>query len=334
MPEGVVHQFVPLDTPQFMRRFLDHWQPDLALLVESEIWPNLVLETAARKIPLALINGIMSPKSFRNWRRRASLSRPIFGCFHLVLVQNEQLQKRFIRLGAPKVEVVGNLKFDAPPLPVDEEKKRELVTMIADRPHFLAASTHKAEEEQIIDVHKKLARTWPDLLTIIVPRHPERGDEIAELTRERGLCCARRSKGEKPSLATDIYIADTLGELGLFFDLAKIVFLGGSLVDAGGHNPVEVVRFGAVVVTGPHWNNQADSFTALLRGEGALEVTSSSELAERIGELMKDDRRCEKIIANAERITDEMTGAMERTLAAITPLLPPGSRTFLRPVSE
>ncbi len=322
LPDGALHQFIPFDTPVFMQRFLDYWQPDLALLVESEIWPNLVLETAGRKIPLVLLNGIMSGKSYRSWRKRPSMARPIFGRFHLVLVQNQPLQKNFMRLGAPDVRVVGNLKFDAPPPPVDEEKKAEIVQMIDQRPHFLAASTHKGEEEQIIAAHQKLATKMSDLLTIIVPRHPERGGEIAALVTAAGLSCVQRSKSEKVWKKTDIYIADTLGEIGNFFSLAKIVFLGGSLVESGGHNPVEVVRLGGVVLTGPHWHNQADSFSALLKGEGACEISSSHELAELAGELMVDAERCQKIVKNAEHIIEEMTGAIERSIEAITPFLP------------
>jgi len=322
LPDGALHQFIALDTPQFMQRFLDTWQPDLALLVESEIWPNLVLETASRKIPLVLLNGIMSGKSYRGWRKRPSMARPIFGRFHLVLVQNQPMQKNFMRLGAPDVRVVGNLKFDAPPPPVDKKKKAEIKRMIGERPLFLAASTHKGEEEQIIAAHKKLSAKKPDLLTVIVPRHPERGTEIAALVTATGLSAVQRSKGEKAWQTTQIYIADTLGEIGNFFALTKIVFLGGSLVESGGHNPVEVVRLGGVVLTGPHWHNQADSFSSLLKGGGACEVSSSDELAELVSELMNDEERRVRIAENAERIIEEMTGAVERSIEAITPYLP------------
>ncbi|MCP4934656.1 MAG: DUF374 domain-containing protein [bacterium] len=319
---GALHQFIPLDTPAFIKRFLDHWRPDLALLVESEIWPNLMLETSARKIPVALINGIISQKSFRHWRRWGSLSRPLFGRFDLVLVQNEQLQKRIIRLGAPDVRVVGNLKIDAPALPVDELKKHQLLKWIGARPHFLAASTHPGEERQIIEAHKKLRQQFPDLLTIIVPRHPERGDEIFELVSDSGFECVKRSSGEPLIKKTDLYIADTLGELGLFFDISNIIFLGGSLVEIGGHNPIEAVRFGTAVLTGPNWRNQNDSFHALLQGKGALEVNSGRELADSILTLMSNEQELLQLLANAEKIVEEMTGAIDRTLEAITPMLP------------
>ncbi len=321
LPKRAFHQFIPLDAPSFMRRFLDHWQPDLAMLVESEIWPNLVLETANRDIPLVLVNGIMSQKSFRYWRRSASLSRPIFGCFHLVLVQNDVLQKRFMRLGAPDVRVVGNLKFDAPLLPVDDSKKQQLQTLIGNRPHFLAASTHPGEEEQIIAAHRILQKNNSDFLTIIVPRHPERGAEIAQLAKEAGLTFARRSKGEEVDSATQLYIADTLGELGLFFALSKRVFLGGSLTENGGHNPIEPVRFGCVVLTGPHWQNQKDIFSALINGGGATEIHSAAELAERIEQLSDDQDLCTETARRAADVIDEMTGALERTISAIEPLL-------------
>ncbi len=322
LPEGALHQFIPLDAPRFMQRFLDYWRPDLALLVESEIWPNLVLETAARKIPLVLLNGIISGKTYRSWRKRPGLARPIFGRFHLVLVQNQPMQKNFLRLGTPDVRVVGNLKFDAPPPPVDDKKKAQIRQMIGERPHFLAASTHKGEEEQIIAAHKALQVGHENFLTLIVPRHPERGNEIAALVKAAGLTCAQRSKGEQAGAETQIYIADTLGEIGNFFALAQIVFLGGSLVESGGHNPVEVVQLDGVVITGPHWHNQADSFSALLKFEGACEVRSSAELARCVDELMHDEVRRQKIARNAERIIAEMTGALERSIEAIMPLMP------------
>ena len=322
LPEGAVHQFIPLDTPRFMQRFLDHWRPDLALLVESEIWPNLVLETTARKIPLVLLNGIISRKSFRNWRRFGSVSRPIFGRFDLVLVQNEQLQKRFIRLGAPDVRVVGNLKFDAPPPPLDEEKLKHLSKMIGNRPLLLAASTHAGEEEQILKVHQKLVLKFPEFLTIIVPRHPERGGEIEELVANNDISVARRSTGALPERDTELYIADTLGELGLFFALSKVVFLGGSLNGSGGHNPAEAVPFKTVVLTGPSWHNQADSFSALLKGNGALEISSHRELAKRVQELLGDEEQCAKIADNAVQVMSTLTGAVARTIEAIDPLLP------------
>jgi len=281
-----------------------------------------MLETSARRIPIALINAIISPRTYRNWRRQGSLSRPIFGRFDLVLVQNETLEKRFIRLGAPDVRVVGNMKFDAPALPVEEIKRHQLLKWIDSRPHFLAASTHQGEEGAVIEAHKELRRTYPDLLTIIVPRHPERGEEIARLVNANGFVAARRASGEPLTGQTDIYIADTLGELGLFLDLSKVTFLGGSLTENGGHNPVEVVRFGSAILTGPNWQSQADSFEALLKGEGALEILSGRELADQVAHLMKDEPRRLQLTHNAERIIGEMTGAVERTLQAITPLLP------------
>ena len=322
LPDGVLHQFVPLDGPGFVNRFLDHWRPDLAVLVESEIWPNLVLETAARKIPLVLVNATMSLASYRRWRRWAGLSRALFGRFDLILVQNNRLQKRFAMLGAPRVMVVGNMKSDAPPLPVDEKKKQELSARIGSRRFFLAASTHKGEEEQILQAHEKLCRRFPDLLTIIVPRHPERGGLVAELAVKAGFSVAQRSKGEQPDRDIQVYVADTLGELGMFFDLSQLVFLGGSLVPAGGHNPFEPLQFDSVVITGPHWHNQSDSFDALLSGRGALEVASGAELAQCVEHLMRSKEEGKEIALRARKILDEMTGATARTLAELLPLLP------------
>ena len=259
LPKCAVHQYVPLDNQGYMRRFLSHWRPDLAVLVESEIWPNLVLETKAQGIPLLLINGRMSTSSFRAWRRRPGLSRPLFSAFDLVLAQNDSLAERFAQLGAARSLDVGNLKIDAPAPPADLPGRKELAAALADRPVLLAASTHPGEDEVVAEAHTIMKRKLPDLLTVIVPRHPERGSQIAEQLRNANLTAELRSEGKLPESGTDIYVADTIGELGLFYALATVAFVGGSLVPKGGQNPVEAIKLGAVVLTGPNWKKFTDA---------------------------------------------------------------------------
>ncbi len=200
LPKGVLHQYVPLDNQVFVQRFLRHWRPDLAVLVESEIWPNLVLETKALDIPLLLINGRMSASSFKRWRRRPGLSRPLFSAFDLVLAQNDRLAERFAQLGVARALDVGNLKADAPPPPADLPGRRKLDAALAGRTVWLAASTHPGEDEIVTAAHLKMRIARPDLLTIIVPRHPERGPLIAEQLA-RGRPQGRAALGRRAARA-------------------------------------------------------------------------------------------------------------------------------------
>ena len=268
LPKGAVHQYVPLDNQDYVRRFLEHWRPDLAVFVESEIWPNLVLETNALNIPLVLVNGRMSFRSFRRWRNRPGLSRPLFSAFGLVLAQNERFAQRFTALGAARAVPVGNLKIDAPPPPVDLAGHKKLSAALAGRSVWLAASTHPGEDDIVAVAHLAMKGARPDLLTIIVPRHPDRGPFIARLLTNANLKVALRSEGKLPDASTDIYIADTIGELGLFYNLVPVAFIGGSLVPHGGQNPIEAIKLGAAVVTGPHWQNFADAYEELLASGG------------------------------------------------------------------
>jgi len=323
LPRGVLHQYVPLDNQTFVQRFLTHWRPDLAVLVESEIWPNLVLETKARDIPLLLINGRISSSSYKRWRRRPGLSRPLFRAFDLVLAQNGRLAQRFAKLGVSRTLDVGNLKADAPPPPADLPGRRQLDAALDGRTVWLAASTHPGEDEKVMGAHLKMKIARPDLLTIIVPRHPERGPLIAEQLRAANFKVALRSLGEVPVADTDIYVADTIGELGLFYAIAPVAFVGGSLVERGGQNPVEPIKLGAAVLTGPHWRNFRDSYSELLGAGGALEVRDAPSLAETALRLLEDGAARQAMTERASRTIAGMSGALPRTLAEIERYLPP-----------
>ena len=322
LPEGAIHQFVPLDRQSYLKRFLDHWHPNLCVLVESEIWPNLVLETKARDIPLLLINGRMSVSSFKAWRRRPGMSRPIFSAFDLVLAQNAVLAERFAQLGAVDARDAGNLKADAPPPPVDAAGKATLAAAMSGRPVWLAASTHPGEDEIVAAAHGMIKKALPDLLTIIAPRHPERGSAIAEMLRAQGLSVAQRSSGELPDSETDIYVADTIGELGLLYALAPVALIGGSLVRHGGQNPVEAIKLGAAVLTGPHWHNFRGSYSELLKTGSAKEVSDAETLAVAVLGLLQDTGQRDTMMARAEETIAAMGGALPRTLAAIDAYLP------------
>ena len=309
-----IHQFVPVDTPGAMQRFLDHWKPDLAVLTESEIWPNLVVETHARGVPMVLINARISQKSFKRWRKARGMAAALFSRFAAVLAQNERLARQFVLLGARNVTSVGNLKIDAPALPADTANLAQLRAQIGARPCVLAASTHDGEDIAVIEAHLALKQRHPELLTIIAPRHPHRGPEIRELCSAHGLGVAVRSEAAAITSATDIYLADTIGELGLFYRLAPVAFIGGSLIPHGGQNPIEAVRLGAAVVTGPNRSNFQDSYEALLSEGGAIEIAAADELAGAVGGLLASDVDLRRQIQAAEVALAELGGAQARTV--------------------
>jgi 3-deoxy-D-manno-octulosonic-acid transferase len=323
LPPNAVHQYVPLDNQDYVRRFLKHWQPDLAVFVESEIWPNLVFETKAADVPLVLVNGRMSYRSFRRWRGRPSLSQPLFSAFSLVLAQNERFAQRFAALGTPRAVPVGNLKADAPPPPVDLAGHRKLSAALSGRTVWLAASTHPGEDDIAAVAHLAMKGARPDLLTIIVPRHPDRGPFIAKLLEGANLKVALRSTGRLPDASTDIYIADTIGELGLFYNLVPVAFVGGSLVPHGGQNPVEAIKLGAAVVSGPHWRNFADAYEELLASGGCVQVSAAADLATAVLLLLENAQARGRMMARAEGAIAKMSGALPRTLAEFEQFLPP-----------
>ncbi|MDX2289441.1 MAG: glycosyltransferase N-terminal domain-containing protein [Hyphomicrobiaceae bacterium] len=320
----VVHQYVPLDVPAYVARFLDHWQPDLAVLTESEIWPNIIMETSRRGIPLALVNARMSNRSFDRWRGQGRAAEALFGRFDVVLAQNETIAGWIAALGARRVEAVGNLKIDAPPLPVDVSAYQALSAAASGRRGYVAASTHDGEEAIIGQAHKILARTFDGFLTIIAPRHPERGTGIAEDLRRQGLKIVQRSTGRLPDATTEIYIADTIGELGTLYALAPIALIGGSLVDRGGQNPIEAIRHHAAVLSGPSGHNFADAYAALARHGGVTIVHDADELAAAIAALLTDESTLARTRAAADAALASMTGSLERTVAVLSDLVPDG----------
>jgi 3-deoxy-D-manno-octulosonic-acid transferase len=319
LPAGAIHQFVPLDAPSFVTRFLDHWRPDLALFVESDLWPNMILAGSQRGIPLIVVNGRLSARSFERWRYLPGTIEALLRRLDLCLVRTTEDAERFGALGAPRITTTGNLKLDVPPLPIDQGKLALLSAAIGARPLVAAASTHSGEETAIIDAHRGLKPIFRGLLTVVVPRHPERGAGIASAVAAAGLNAALRSRNELPGPATDIYICDTLGELGLVYRLAPIVFMGGSLIPHGGQNPIEAARFGAAILHGPHVANFADIYAALDKAKGAEMVADARRLALRLGAWLKDANERQRVAAAGKRAVELLGGALERTLGALEP---------------
>ena len=323
LPRGARHQFVPADLPGAVARFLDYWHPDLAVWVESELWPNLVLMTHERRIPMLLLNARLSVRSHANWNRWSGLARPMLGSFALCLAQDEAQGARFRELGAPQVASVGDLKSAAKTLPADSGKLAVLRGEIGDRPRWLAASTHEGEEEIAMAVHRRLADTHTGLLTIVAPRHPVRGDEIAALAAGQGLRLARRSRQEPIAADTDVYLADTFGELGVFYSLAGIAFVGGSLVDKGGHNPFEAARLDCAVLIGPYTANCLAMAEALTAADAAETVADADALADAVGRLLDDARLRRERAAGAARVAADGLGTLDAVLDRLAPWLDP-----------
>ena len=320
-PADIIHQYVPYDSPRYVARFLDHWRPSLALLIESDLWPNLILSSAARRLPMVLINGRMSPRSFPRWRRVSGTISVLLEKFDICLAQSRTDAERFSALGCRNVITTGNLKLDVPAPPADPAKLERLMSMTRGRPVVVAASTHPGEEDLLIETHKTLAGFFPQLLTVIVPRHPDRGNAITRTIAAAGLRFALRSREELPTGATDIYVADTMGELGLFYRLSGIVFMGGSLVEHGGQNPIEAVKLGAAIVHGPHVFNFTDVYEALDGAGGARRAETVEMLTKQLGQLLAEPAICEQMVVASGRVVDELGGALERTLAALEPYI-------------
>ena len=322
---GAFHQFAPVDLPGPVRAFLDHWRPDLALWVESEFWPNLLSETHTRRIPAALVQGRISDRSFAGWKRAPGLIGGMLEGFSLCLGQSAEDTLRLGLLGARAPGCVGNLKFAAPPLPADEKDLARLRAAFGDRPVWFAASTHSGEEEMAAKVHRAMEPRHSGLLTVIAPRHPERGEDLAARLTEIGFRVARRGAGEIPGSGDEIYLADTLGELGLFYRLARAAFIGKSLVPHGGQNPVEAARLGCPILFGPHMTNFVEIAERLTDAGAAIEVASPAELAMTLDRILGDAQILARMARAGEALASAESGALDAVLAALAPLLDGGN---------
>lgn len=323
LPPGCLHQYMPLDVPQWIERFLTHWRPGAVLWTESEFWPNTIAAIRERGIPLALINARLSPRSFARWQTVSRFLRPPLDAFSPCLAQDDVIAARLTALGARHVQCLGNLKFDAAPLPADETELARLKAAIGNRPVWLAASIQPGEAVAVADTHAALAAKHADLLTIVVPRHPTRGAEIADMLGRGGLTVALRSSGALPMGRTSAYIADTMGELGLFFRLARVVFMGGSLVPHGGQNALEAARLDAAMVLGPHMHNFPEVTAALLAAGGAEQIGAARDLPEAIDRLLTDGAAAAARASAARRVADTGRGTVTRVATALIPLLEP-----------
>jgi 3-deoxy-D-manno-octulosonic-acid transferase len=322
LEDHVLHRFLPLDVPAWVARFLDHWRPDAGGLVESELWPNLLTACRQRCIPLMLVNARMSERSMAGWRRAPALARDVLGCFAAVRARSPLDAARLESLGASAVSAPGDLKFAAPKLPADPVEVSRLRELLAGRPLWLAASTHPGEEAMVFAAHRALVRMHPGLLTILVPRHPERGAAIA--ADAQGVQVYRRTLGAKPP-DHGVWLADTLGELGLWYRLANIVFVGRSLLPpGGGQNPLEPARLGCAVAVGPHIGNFTDAVEALEEVGALTRVADGPALVTWVAAMLADPARCAASGAAGIVAAARWADLPDHTAQALLALLPAG----------
>ena len=321
LPAGAMHQFIPIDRPSWVRAFYDHWRPDLALWVESELWPTMASELRLRCIPAALVNGRMSARSFARWRRVPATARSLLAAFDVVLAQTAADADRLAALGAGSVKHVGNLKYAAAALPDDPTGRSAFEVAVDGRPRWLIASSHPGEEDIAAAAHEALRQRVAGLLTIIVPRHPERGPSIEAVLRTRGLAVTRRSAGALPAPADEIYIADTMGELGLFYRSSTVAVLGGSFIAHGGHNPIEPAQLGSAVLYGPHMQNFAEIAAELEQAGGARRVPDRDVLQEDLLVLLTDENARQRLAQAARSVADRHADVIDKVMAELTPLI-------------
>jgi 3-deoxy-D-manno-octulosonic-acid transferase len=333
LPAGVIHQYAPVDLPAAVEDFLAHWRPDLGLILESELWPNLLSAAARRGVELVLVNGRISADSYRSWRRCRPLARRLLGGFALVLAQSPADRERLEALGAAAPRCLGNLKFAAAAPPADADALAALAGQLSGRPCWLAASTHPGEETIAARVHRVLAAKTPDLVTVIVPRHPERAQRIVETLARSGARAQLRSRTPDIGPGTGIYLADTMGELGLWYRLAQVVFVGGSLVAKGGQTLIEPARLGAAILTGPDTSNFAQ-VAEDMRAAGALgQVGDGRVLAAEVDRLLADPGARSAMGRAAETYVGGQSGVLEAVTAALAPSLERAARSACSPLS-
>jgi 3-deoxy-D-manno-octulosonic-acid transferase len=321
LPRRAFHQYVPIDRTGWVRRFLDYWRPGAGLWVESELWPNLILESRRRSIPLALVNARMSERSRQSWGRAPALAGAMLGAFGTILAQDEDIAARLRALGADHVSVTGNLKLAAAPLPATATELTSLQDTIGTRPVWLAASTHRMEEEIVAEVHTHLATKIPGLLTLLAPRHPQRGDEIEQVMQRAELKVARRSRGETIGPNTDVYLVDATGILGQLYRVSPLAFVGGSLIPHGGQNMLEAAQLGCAVLHGPHVDNFL-SITRDLDAAGASrEVADKDALIGALGELLADAEGLAAMRQAAEGAAARNQAVLETTVQRLQPLI-------------
>jgi len=321
LPVGAIHQYMPMDRRAWVGSFLDHWTPELVIWVESELWPNMLNEIRRKGLPAVLINGRLSERSFRRWRWARKTVKQLLSTFQLTVSQSLNDGIRFRRLGSDNVIVSENLKFGATNLPVIASELEAMQQQIGTRPVWLAASTHAGEEEIVLDTHCRLSSSIPNLLTIIAPRHPKRGKEIIELATRKNLRISRRSEDNNIGGGEHVHLVDTLGELGLFYSVSPIVFMGKSLTMHGGQNILEPARHHCAIIHGPNMDNFQEIASEMLNKKASLEVADGEELYATTKELLFDAQHQNRLAQRANAYASSRESVTTLTVNLLSPFL-------------
>lgn len=312
LPPRTQHQFAPLDIPKGVDRFLRHWAPDAAIFVESELWPNMLRQASAAGIPLALVNARISDNSARNWARAPATARHLMQNFQLIHCQDDRTAGHLQALGLPMAAKGPNLKAMSAPLPVDKKEKSRLLGLLGDRPIWLASSTHPGEDEVVLEAHQTLLRSHPDALLILVPRHQERANDILALVAKTEMRRAQRSLGDDPIANTQVYLADTLGETGLWYDLCPVTCLCGSFTQVGGHNPFEPAHGGSAILHGPYFANFAQVYKDFGAASAAKEVADTAALSDAVSSLLGNNTARQTMIENAKTLAQAQDEGLDQ----------------------
>ena len=324
LPENAFHQFYPLDHPTWVTNFLNHWKPDLILWMESELWPNMLKQIKAKNIPAILVNARLSQKSYSIWNIFSGSAEKLLSTFSLILTQTEQDAERFTRLRAPKVVTTDNIKYSAAPLPYNQDDLDQFTQALNNRPTWVFASTHEGEELLACKIHASLVQKVPDLLSIIVPRHPERRDDIAELCDIMKINTVFRGDNKQlPKADTAVYVADTLGELGLFYKQTDIAVIGRSFSDdgGGGHNPIEAAQLGACILTGPNIQFQEQLFGEMFNVNAAYQMEDKTELLKSLRKLFEEEDLRKQAINRAVAFSNSKTNVINTVMNELKPFI-------------
>jgi len=319
LPDYAVHQYLPFDAPQFVARFLEHWRPDLAIWMESEIWPNLIFKTKAVSIPMALINARMNEKSLQGWRKRKVFAKEVFTCFDTILPADHITAAGLSDFVGQSLKSVGNLKYDAPTLTYDTEERAALKSALGNRPIWVAASIHAEEMEQVIQAHQALQRK---AALILAPRHPSEAASRMIVADHPQITFTQRSKNQTPNTTTDIYLFDTFGEMGLAFSLGDLALVGGSLTpELMGHNPLEPIRLGIPTVTGPHFASFAEIYEPYIEKQAVIAIEAVGDLPQIIGDMLTSPQKRQDMSDRASALLGTMTGSLDMTIESLEALL-------------
>lgn len=328
LPSGCIHQYSPLDDPRYVSAFLDHWQPSAAIWAESEIWPNLILACKRRGIKTALINARMSERSISGWSKRRASAKAVFTAFDRVIAADEPTARALELWTGDQLKPAGNLKEAALPLPAETAQVERLQKCIGARPVWCAASTHKGEDAIVLKAHEHVRQKHPNAALILAPRHPERAPEIVDQIQRAGLRTAQRSKAERPDARTDVYLFDTIGELGLAYSLSGAALICGSLLDGlSGHNPLEPALLGSAIVSGPHISSFSDIYSQLSAAGGAHILTAekkvgAKDIADEISRLIAAASLADQRSRKAREFAQSRNSVLAHTWTVLLPLLP------------